>query len=127
MAKPTRQDYRYGISVAARIDPELAHAIAKQAQLLGVSMAKMVAHHISQGYHSSEKDEINGSTRLQNHEDSSSMVKHLQRAIEKQKKIYSQATAEFIARIAVQESDQKELISIFNQVLIKTTNRHDPT
>ncbi|MBL4587181.1 MAG: hypothetical protein JKX84_09025 [Flavobacteriales bacterium] len=50
MAKLVTTKEKYGVSVAARIDPGMAHRISERAERLGVSMAKMVSLLIARGF-----------------------------------------------------------------------------
>lgn len=50
MAQLHTQKEKYGVSVAARIDPEMAHQIANRAERMGISFAKMVSLIISRGF-----------------------------------------------------------------------------
>ena len=50
MAQLHTEKEKYGVSVAARIDPEMAHQISERAEKLGISFAKMVSLLISRGF-----------------------------------------------------------------------------
>jgi hypothetical protein len=50
MAQLHTEKEKYGVSVAARIDPEMAQQILAQAERLGLSFAKMVSLIISRGF-----------------------------------------------------------------------------
>ncbi len=50
MAKLHTDKEKYGVSVAARIDPELAHQIADRADRLGLSFARLVGILIARGF-----------------------------------------------------------------------------
>ena len=42
MAKLVTTKEKYGVSVATRLDPNLAHQIAAKAERLGITMSKMI-------------------------------------------------------------------------------------
>ena len=56
MAKLVTTKEKYGVSVAARIDPDIAHEIAARAERIGVSMAKMLSLIISRGINTPTPD-----------------------------------------------------------------------
>ena len=101
MAKLVTTNQKYGVSIAARIDAELAHQIAERAESLGISMAKMVGMLITKGMDDSAHRK----------EDHSQTIREVEI-------LYKKTTADFIKRIApndraLEYSDlYKELLKI---------------
>lgn len=54
MAQLHTEKEKYGVSAAARIDPEMAHQISDRTEKLGISFAKMVSLLISRGFNPQE-------------------------------------------------------------------------
>ena len=50
MAQLHTEKEKYGVSVAARIDPNMAHQIADRAERMGLNFAKMLSMIISCGF-----------------------------------------------------------------------------
>lgn len=99
MAQLVTTKEKYGVSVAARIPPELAHAIMERAENLGISFAKMVGMLISRGFDPQEPFVVD------NHEE-----------IEAVKNSYRSAIAEFIKEVSTSNDEYKEFAETFNRI-----------
>lgn len=121
MAQLVTTKEKYGVSVAARIEPELAHKIAAKAEALGITMAKMVGMLIINGFSNSSEPLEDRSEKTEGLEDTilqlTTDVSDLQQELGWQKHIYSNATAEFIERISIDDEDTLDNIEIFNSIL----------
>lgn len=124
MAQLTTTKEKYGVSVAARIDTDMAHQIAERAERLGVSFAKMVSMIITKGFNPAEpiyvedSEEIN---RLENEvEELTSEVSELRDELTHMKRLYQLTAANFIEELAANDNQQAEFIRVYNDALART-------
>lgn len=116
MAKLVTTKEKYGVSVAARISPELAHKIAERAERVEVSMAKMLGMIISKGMSQTDTDartqaELN---RLRTE------VEAFEEETEKLQRYYRTVAAELISRMASTNEERIRYIELYNDILIET-------
>lgn len=90
---------KYGVSVAARIQPKLAHAIMERAEGLGISFAKMVGMLISKGFDPQDP-----------------MVTNNSEEVEVVRSTYRETIAEFIKTISDSDEEHTEFVKIFNNI-----------
>lgn len=121
MAKLVTTKEKYGVSVAARIEPELAYRIAERAESLGVSMAKMVGMLISNGFRSPGPAASESSEEIQTLQTELANVKNL---VEQKESLYKRAAADFIYQVSqVEETLKSEyLATIYNEILDQLKN-----
>ena len=118
MAQLVTRKEKYGVSVAARIDPQLAHQIAAKAEKLGISMAKMLGMIISAGS-DIPIDNSESTHRLES--EIESVNEQLTEAID----LYTETAAEFISRISHDYTHTQELAEVYNEVLQENKDRND--
>ena len=113
MAQLVTTKEKYGVSVAARIDPQLAYKISARAEKLGVSMAKMLSLIIVRGFNpeapivNNNQEEID---RLQ------AEAQNLHDQIVQQREVYINTAAEFIARVSDSDDDKLVKADLYNEV-----------
>ncbi len=114
MAKLVTTKEKYGVSVAARIDPDIAHEIAARAERIGVSMAKMLSLIISRGINTPTPDyeSVERINELEN------QVEENDLELERLQNFYRKAAAELISRIAETDSEKVRMIEIYNDILV---------
>lgn len=115
MAKLVTTKEKYGVSVAARIAPELAHEIADRAERVGVSMAKMLSMLIAKGM--SQKD-----TDSQNQielERLKAEIEVLDREIDQGHDFYQKVAGELIARMTTSNEERIRYIELYNELLVE--------
>lgn len=107
---------KYGVSVAARIDPELAHQISDRAEKLGISYAKMVSLLISRGFNPQEP------IRVENREETERLESELENVIAALEALQGAdesnrtAIARFIASISKSPQEQQQHINNFKTI-----------
>lgn len=99
MAKLVTQKDKYGISVAARIEPNLAYRISKRAETLGLSMAKMVSMLIAKGFTPEQPIVVDNSE-----------------AIEELDARYRTAIAMFIKQTSYSDEEYQTRVQLFHQI-----------
>lgn len=121
MAQLVTTKEKYGVAVAARIEPQLAHEIAMKAERLGLSMAKMVSMIITSSFHQDDTKSVNDQD----------MIQQLQNdLVESQDEarlmsiVYKETAAGFIKNIAVSNPEKNELIEIYNDILSNRKSAH---
>ena len=107
MAKLVTTKEKYGVSVAARIDPGMAHRISERAEKLGLSFAKMVSILIGRGFNPQQSIMV----------DNRDEIEQLEKAVADQQTLYKQTAAEFIGRISDSEEEQLQNATIYNEIL----------
>ena len=114
MAKLVTTKEKYGVSVAARIDPDIAHEIAARAERIGVSMAKMLSLIISRGINTPTPDyeSVERINELEN------QVEENDLELERLQNFYRKAAAELISRIAETDSEKVRMIEMYNDILV---------
>ena len=114
MAQLVTRKEKYGVSVAARIDPQLAHQIAAKAETLGISMAKMLGMIITYGAKPDRGIPIDNSEEIERLESEiDSVNKQLIESID----LYKETAAEFISQISDGQAHTRELAEVYNEVL----------
>lgn len=122
MAQLVTTKEKYGISVAARIDPQLAHQIAAKAENLGVSMAKMLSMIISQGMSSKPTNDEYLTERIADLEDE---LEQAEQSIEVQQQLYKGAAAKFIETISMDDEEMVEHATSYNEILEELKDEHE--
>ena len=122
MAQLVTTKEKYGVSVAARIDPNLAHRIADRAENLGISMAKMLSLIIGRGFNPREPIDNDNQEEIDRLE---SEVKTLQDQLLDQRDLYIQTAAEFIKRISDDDDDQVVKVEAYNTVITEKKQSND--
>ncbi|MCB9186901.1 MAG: hypothetical protein H6601_09165 [Flavobacteriales bacterium] len=121
MAKLVTTKEKYGISVATRIDPEMAHQISERAERLGVSFAKMLGILVSKGFNPQEPIYIENreeEERLNNRiSELESEVEELRDDIDEQSQLYRNTAAELINQVAVNDTEKIAYSELYNQIL----------
>jgi antitoxin component of RelBE/YafQ-DinJ toxin-antitoxin module len=114
MAKLVTTKEKYGISVATRIEPQLAHHIASKAERLGVTMSKMIGMIISESISS------NG-TRESAYQQ---QIAELNDDLIVQQNMYRDAMARFIENVAEDDEQVYRLVESYNSILetLKNSN-----
>ena len=100
---------KYGISVATRLDPQLAHEIAAKADRIGVSLSKMVGMIITDAVNSQGSEIPFDENR----------VEELEQEIQNLQNLYKNAMSQFIDQIAEDDEDVLEFIQQYNEILEK--------
>lgn len=115
MAKLVTTKEKYGVSVAARIAPELAYEIADRAERVGVSMAKMLSMIITKGMSQTESDSHTYAelkrlkTEVDTHDDE----------MEKLQDFYRNVAGELIAKMTSSNEERLQYIEVYNDLLIE--------
>lgn len=122
MAKLVTTKEKYGVSVGARIDPNLAHQISERAERLGVSMAKMLAILISSGFNPPNPIQVEDSEEIQRLK---SEFEEAQSQIHQKEELYAEVAAEFITRVGDSDSGILELASLYNEILQEKKSAHE--
>lgn len=121
MAQLVTKKEKYGVSVAARIDPEIAHQISERAERLGISFAKMVAMLIAKGFNPQEPVYVENREDIERLEDEINELNQetyeLRDSLETQRKLYQNAAAKFIEEIAEDQENQIHFAESYNQIL----------
>ena len=121
MAKLITTKEKYGVSVAARIDPQLAHQIAAKAENLGVSMAKMLSMIISQGMSSKPTNDEYSTERIG---DLEYELEQAGQSAEEQQRLYKGAAAKFIETISMDDEEMVEHATRYNEILEELKNEY---
>jgi hypothetical protein len=122
MAQLVTTKEKYGVSVAARIDPQLAHQIAAKAENLGVSMAKMLGMIISQGMSFNPTNDEYLTERIGDLEDE---LEQAEQSIEELQLLYKGAAAKFIETISMDDEEMVEHATRYNEILEELKNEHE--
>ena len=122
MAQLVTTKEKYGVSVAARIDPQLAHQIAAKAENLGVSMAKMLSMLISQGMSSKPTNDEYLTERIGDLEDE---LEQAENSIQEQQQLYKDAAARFIRSISLDDEEMVEHATRYNEILEELKNERE--
>lgn len=96
MAKLHTDKEKYGVSVAARIDPELAHQIADRAARLNISFAKMVGMLVAHGFKPQEPMMVENREKLDELERSYDQLADEYMSLEARDTANREAIAQFI-------------------------------
>jgi hypothetical protein len=121
MAQLITTKEKYGVSVASRIDSEIAHQISERAERLGISFAKMVGMLIVRGFNPQEPIKVESREEIERLEVE---IGELEETIEiqnfrqtQEQLLYKQTAAEFINRISDDEEEQLQNATIYNEIL----------
>lgn len=121
MAKLVTSKEKYGISVATRIDPDMAHQISERAQKLGISFAKMVGMLVVRGFNPQEPVYVDRSEDVEALEE---QVADLQlelndtlQSLYSQQSLYQRTAAQFIEKISENQEEQILFAQTYNGVL----------
>lgn len=122
MAKLVTTKEKYGVSVGARIDPNLALQISERAERLGVSMAKMLAMLITSGFNPQTPVQVDDSEEIQKLR---SEIEEVQNVVHQKEELYAEVAAEFITRAGDSDSRILELASLYNEILQEKKSNHE--
>lgn len=100
MAKLHTDKDKYGVSVAARIDPSMAHQIADRAERMGLSFAKMVSLLISRGFNSQEPVRVENREEIERLESSYEHLAEEYGSLEARERANREAIPQFIKAIS---------------------------
>jgi len=103
MAQLITTKEKYGISVAARIEPQLAHQIAAKAENLGISMAKMLSMVISQGMSSKPTNDEYLTEQIGDLQDE---LEQSKQTTEELQQLYKDTAAKFIEAISLDDEER---------------------
>ncbi len=113
MAQLVTTKEKYGVSVAARIDPEMAHQIADRAERMGLSYAKMVSLLISRGFNPQEPIRVDNREEVERLEEELTDVTEALESLQTEDEANRNAIAQFIKTISTDESKQLEYLNTF--------------
>lgn len=113
MAQLVTKKEKYGVSVAARIDPQIAHEIAARAERIGVSMAKMLSLIIAKGVNTPTAD-FETTERIRVLEN---QVEENDLELERLQNFYRRAAAALINRMTESHSEKLRMIENYNDIL----------
>jgi antitoxin component of RelBE/YafQ-DinJ toxin-antitoxin module len=122
MAQLITTKEKYGVSVAARIDPQLAHQIAAKAENLGVSMAKMLSMVISQGMSAKPP---NDEYLLEQVDELRGEVDQAQEIHDALQQLYKDAAARTIKAIASDDEQMVAFATRYNEILEELKNERE--
>lgn len=106
MAKLETTNAKYGVSIGARIDTEVAHQIAERAENLGISMAQMVNMLVTKGLHDVTPEPVDNSEE-----------------IDELFRLYTNTMAQFIEQISFSKEEKRNYVEHYNELLEQ--NRDD--
>ena len=107
MAKLVTTKEKYGISVATRLDPQLAHEIAAKADRIGLTMSKMIGMIVTKAVNSGNSEVPFGTE----------YIEELQNEIQSGQLLYKKAMSQFIQLIAANDENVLEFIEQYNEIL----------
>lgn len=116
MAKLHTEKEKYGVSVAARIDPELAHQIADRADRLGLSFAKMVGLLISRGFNPQEPIQVENREELEQLNSSYKQLEQEYMRLDASDTANRKAVARFIHSVCEDDETAKAHIEKFKTI-----------
>ena len=108
MAKLETEKEKYGVSVAARIDLQLANRISDKAEALGIRFGKMVGLLIAKGFTPKEPVVIDNSIDL-----------------EELELTYKTSIAMFLRQISKDEQQHREYANIFKSIRGEQSREHN--
>ncbi|MBP9151287.1 MAG: hypothetical protein KBF73_03300 [Flavobacteriales bacterium] len=121
MAQLVTTKEKYGVSVASRIDPEIAHQISDRAERLGISFAKMVGMLIVSGFNPAEPIYLENSEEIDRLESEveglNFEVSELHEKLADLKSLYQRTAGRFITEIATDVVEQREFSEAYNTIL----------
>lgn len=100
MAKLHTDKEKYGVSVAARIDPSMAHQIADRAERMGLSFAKMVSLLISRGFDPQQPVKVENREEIERLESSYEHLAEAYGSLEARERANREAIPQFIKAIS---------------------------
>lgn len=116
MARLHTEKEKYGVSVAARIDPELAHQISDRAERLGISYTKMVSLLISRAFSPQEPIRVENREEIARMEMEYSNVSAALETLQNADEANRQAIARFIDSISKDPQEQQQHIINFKTI-----------
>lgn len=126
MAQLNTVKEKYGVSVATRIETEIAHQIADRAENLGISLSKMVGMLLVKGFQMNHSV-IDTQIQLEESED---RITHLENEIEdltsqmqNQAQLYKSAASEFIIQSTTNDEQRINLVELYNSILNAKRNQ----
>ena len=105
---------KYGVPVAARIDPEMAQQISERAERLGISLAKMVSLIISHGFNPLVPVRVENREQIERLEEQLTEVTEALAKLHKRHEIGRNALERFIRAISKNEDERRAHINTFN-------------
>jgi antitoxin component of RelBE/YafQ-DinJ toxin-antitoxin module len=116
MAQLHTEKEKYGVSVAARIDPNMAHQIADRAERMGLSFAKMVSLLISRGFNPQEPVRVENREEIERLEEELAEVTEALETLQAVDEANRSAIAQFIQAIASDEDEQRTHLDTFKTI-----------
>jgi hypothetical protein len=116
MAQLVTTKEKYGVSVAARIDPELAHQISDRAEKLGISFARMVSMLISRGFNPQEPIRLENREEIERLEEELAEVTEALETLRAEDEANRSAIAKFIQAIASDANEQRTHLNTFKTI-----------
>jgi hypothetical protein len=116
MAKLHTEKEKYGVSVAARIDPELAHRIADRAERIGISFAKMVGMLIARGFDPQEPIKVENREELEQLSSSYAQLAKEYMRLDASDRANRNAVAKFIHSVSSDDETAKAHIEKFKTI-----------
>lgn len=116
MAKLHTEKEKYGVSVAARIDPELAHQIADRAERMGLSFAKMVSLLISRGFNPQEPVRVENREEIERLEEELAEVTEALETLQTEDEANRNAIGLFIQAVTSDVNEQRTHLNTFKTI-----------
>lgn len=116
MAQLHTQKEKYGVSMAARIDLNMAHQIADRAERLGISYSKMVSLIISRGFNPDEPIRIENREELERLQEELTKLTEAFIALQSEDEANRNAIAAFIQVITSDEDEQRRHLNTFKTI-----------
>jgi|GEM_PF-1896417 len=116
MAQLVTTKEKYGVSVAARIDPEMAHQIADRAERMGLSYAKMVSLLISRGFNPQEPIRVDNREEVERLEVELVVVTEALETLQREDEANRNAIGKFLKTLSNDEFEQLEYLNTFKTI-----------
>jgi hypothetical protein len=116
MAQLHTEKEKYGVSVAARIDPNMAHQIADRAERMGLSFAKMVSLLISRGFDPQEPVRVENREEIERLEEELAEVTEALETLQTEDEANRSAIGLFIQTITSDVDEQRTHLNTFKTI-----------
>jgi antitoxin component of RelBE/YafQ-DinJ toxin-antitoxin module len=116
MAQLYTEKEKYGVSVAARIDPNMAHQIADRAERMGLSFAKMVSLLISRGFDPQEPVRVENREEIERLEEELAEVTEALETLQTEDEANRNAIGLFIQTITSDVDEQRTHLNTFKTI-----------
>lgn len=126
MAQLNTSKEKYGVSVATRIESEIAHQIADRAENLGISFSKMVGMLLVKGFQANHSI-IDTQFQLEESEERITQleteIEELTSKMQQQAQLYNSAASEFIVQTAFSDEQRINLVELYKSILDEKRNQ----